>query len=86
MLDSLKDHPRDRALLDIAVHIGLRASDLLRLEWSWVLNAEQSGINGDVMLVEQKTGRTVGLPLTNPLRVALNRWWVESGHTASLRD
>jgi len=83
MRATLADRPRDLSLLDVSVHLGLRASDLLRIEWPWVLATDKTDIRGYLILNEKKTGHFQELPITPPMRVALARWWTLCDHPTS---
>ena len=63
---------RDLALFDLALDSKLRGCDLMALRVSNVLSA--SGVKGQVMILQRKTGRLVQFEVTEQSRRSITSW------------
>lgn len=67
-----KDNKRDYTIFVVGINIGLRASDLLSLKWSDVL--ENNEVVNTVNIVEEKTGKRKFIELNKAAKEALNEY------------
>jgi integrase len=77
----LEVSPRDLTLFVVGIHVGLRGSDLLRLDWEQLLlpSSIRPVFRPTVRLQERKTKRVATLEIPRPAKDALRTWWQRSG-------
>lgn len=68
-----KDNLRDYTIFVVGINVGLRAGDLLSLKWADVLN-ENGTIKDNLLITEEKTGKTKELTLNNSVKDALSEY------------
>lgn len=76
----LEDKPRDQTLFTFNVHVGLRASDLLRLDWSSFVAANGKKLLTEFEVEERKTRRTSKWEIPPAAHRQLSLWWALSHH------
>ena len=68
-----KDNLRDYTIFVVGINVGLRAGDLLSLKWADVLNGNGT-IKDNLLITEEKTGKTKELTLNNSVKDALSEY------------